>query len=287
MQVDVKCDWRSIAQIYSQSLFKKLAVGASLDVIRLAAEYSPLKSSYRDFSLGEILDQLYFLLQSNYRNEYVYKNTIAQKIVIERHVSKAAKLLTEFRVNKSKADAVVLNGTSTVYEIKTEYDDLSRLAGQLLDYQKIFDKIYVVTHSEGVDRVLQNVSPHIGVIALSEGFALHTLRSATSNISNVDSFTIFDSLRQSEYLDILLRKFDFVPTGSKFGWYVQCKQQFGELTPQEAHYEMLHVLKARTDTVEFLNFILQLPKSLVAIGLASETSKSHQIRILERLSQPI
>lgn len=283
----MKYDWRSIAQIYNQSLLKKIATGINIDTIRLAAEYSPLKNCYRDFSLGELLDQLYALLQINYRNEYIYKNTVAQRIAVERHLTNQAKLLTEFRVNKSKADAVVINGTSTVYEIKTEFDDLNRLAGQLLDYQKVFDKIYVVTHLDGADKVLENVGSHVGVITLTDQFTLHTVRSAASNILNVDSLTIFDSLRQSEYLDILLRKFDFVPAGTKFGWYAQCREKFAELLPQEAHHEMLYVLKARTGHIEFLSFIHQLPKSLVAIGLASETSQLHQNRILERLLQPI
>lgn len=62
--------------------------------------------------------------------------------------------MSEFWVDMSKADSVVLNGTSTVYEIKTEFDNLSRLPQQLTDYSKVFDHINVVTHERGVAAVL-------------------------------------------------------------------------------------------------------------------------------------
>lgn len=287
MQAEITFDWRPIAQLYNQSLLKKLATDANLESIRLVATYSPLKDCFQGLTVGELLDGLYHFLQLHYRSEYVYKNTIAQKIAIERHPTNNAKLLTEFRVNQSKADAVVLNGTSSVYEIKTEFDDLNRLEGQLSDYQKVFDKIYVVTHADGIDKVIQHVKPQIGVIALTDRFTLRTCRPALSNVANVDPSIIFDSLRQGEYLDILLRSFGFVPNGSKYGWYEQCKEQFSKLSPTEAHQEMLLVLKARSKSGEFRDFIQRLPRSLVAIGLASEVSKCQKIRILDRLSHPI
>ncbi len=287
MQTEIKFDWRPIAQLYNQSLLKKLATDANLDFIRLVATHSPLKDCCQGLTVGELLDALYRFLQLHYRSEYVYKNTIAQKIAIERHPSNNAKLLTEFRVNQSKADAVVLNGTSSVYEIKTEFDDLNRLEGQLSDYQKLFDKIYVVTHADGIDKVIHHVESHIGIIALTDRFTLQTCRPASSNIANVDPLVIFDSLRQNEYLNILLRSLGFAPAGSKYGWYEQCREQFGKLSPTEAHQGMLLALKARSKSGEFLDFIQRLPRSLVAIGMASEVSNSHKIKILERLSHPI
>lgn len=287
MQVDIKYDWRPIAQIYNQSLLNKIATGINIDTIRLAAEYSPLKNFYRDFSLGELLDQLYALLQINYRNEYVYKNIVAQKIAIERHVASQARLITEFRVNQSKADAVILNGTSSVYEIKSEYDDLTRLPGQLNDYKKAFDRIYVVTHKTLVDKLYKSIGSHIGIIVLNEDHQLDTLREAESNLPNIEPLVIFDALREKEYLEILQEVGNFIPQGNRYDWYYQCKERFAGLPKDQVHAGMLKVLKARTKKPEFLDFVSKLPISLTSIGLASELSISQQKRILGRLAEPI
>lgn len=287
MQNITKSDWRAIAQIYNQSLLKKLAFNLDLNSISVAAEYVLNQADCRVLSLGSLLDHLYRLLEVNYRNEYVYKNAIAQKIAIERHIASQARLITEFRVNQSKADAVILNGTSTVYEIKTEYDDLSRLAGQLTDYRKAFDCIYVVTHENGVSKLVQQIDSGVGIIVLRGNLQLHTIREAESNLDNIDPLTIFESLRESEYLDILKERFDFTPQGSRYDLYYQCKERFSALSKEDAHNGMLRILKARTKKVEFLQFVRKLPESLTAIGLASEIPVAQQKRILERLANPL
>ena len=51
----------------------------------------------------------------------------------------------EIRSVKSRGDVAILNGTSTVYEIKSHYDSFDRLDGQLADYKRVFDHIYLAT----------------------------------------------------------------------------------------------------------------------------------------------
>jgi len=287
MQKVAKADWRAIAQIFNQSLLKRLAFDTEMSSLKAVAGYALSQSNLASLPLGKLLDQLYELLTINYRSEYVYKNVVAQKIAIERHVTVQARLITEFRVNQSKADAVVLNGTSTVYEIKTEYDDLARLTGQLADYKKAFDRIYVVTHGSGADKLIRMVHSSIGIIVLNDGMLLDTLREAESNLPNVDPLTIFDSLREREYLDILKSYLEFTPQGSRYDWHYQCRKMFETLSREDAHTGMLNALKARTKKSEFLDFVRELPSSMTAIGLASEISIAQQARILERLASPL
>ena len=72
--------------------------------------------------LKKFFDWIYDLLVKRYRSEYIYKNAIANKILLGKHSLNTSHMLTEFRAANCKADVVVLNGTSTVYEIKSEYD---------------------------------------------------------------------------------------------------------------------------------------------------------------------
>jgi hypothetical protein len=280
-------EWRAIAQLFNKSLLKGLAKEAQLEAIIRAANYSPIAPLAKQFTLGQLLDQLHDLLTLHYRSEYVYKNAIAKKIALERHVKNQSRFIPEFRVNQSKADTVILNGTSTVYEIKTELDDLARLSGQLADYKFVFDKIYVVTHPGGVQKVADAIGDDIGIITLDEQAQLAVTREALSNLPNVAPLMIFESLRRAEYLHILHEHFGYTPTPNRFMEYYEAREQFGKLSPIDAHEGMLRCLKARTKDTTFMEFVRNLPQSLRALGLASEFSLKQQNKILEKLSLPV
>jgi len=79
-----------------------------------------------------LFERAFSLLErEGYRHEYVYKAALTQKIFLGRHSLQTASMLSEFRVGQCKADLVILNGTSTVYEVKSERDSLDRLERQV------------------------------------------------------------------------------------------------------------------------------------------------------------
>ena len=92
-----------------------------------------------------VISEIYQYLGSSYRNEYFYKNTLLNKLIISVHRLKTTTALTEVPVAKSKADFIMINGKAIVYEIKTELDTFERLETQLRDYYKAFDHVCVVT----------------------------------------------------------------------------------------------------------------------------------------------
>lgn len=78
-------------------------------------------------------------MKTDYRNEYYYKNTLLNKLLIGKHSVNTTSALTEVNINKSKADFVLINGKAVVYEIKTELDNLDRLECQIMDYYTRFE----------------------------------------------------------------------------------------------------------------------------------------------------
>ena len=90
-------------------------------------------------------DTIFKRLLREYRYEYIYKNAVAKKILLGKHNLNTAFMLTEFRADDCKADTVILNGTSYVYEIKTEMDSFDRLDRQISAYRKVFDYITVIS----------------------------------------------------------------------------------------------------------------------------------------------
>ena len=96
---------------------------------------------------------LKFLQTLKNRNEYYYKITLLNKLLLGIHSVNTTTALTEFPIAKSKADFVLINGKAVVYEIKTELDNLERLESQISDYYKAFDHVAVVTCIENVENV--------------------------------------------------------------------------------------------------------------------------------------
>ena len=96
----------------------------------------------------ELISEIYCELKNNYRNEYFYKNTLLNKLLLGVHSVNTTTALTEVAIAKSKADFVLINGKAVVYEIKTELDNLERLSSQIDDYYKAFDHVAVVTYEK-------------------------------------------------------------------------------------------------------------------------------------------
>lgn len=237
-------------------------------------------------SLVDLFDLLYKDLKNNYRSEYVYKNAIADKILLGKHSIYTSTLISEFRVEGRKADIVVVNGTSTVYEIKTELDTLNRLDGQLEAYKKVFDKIYIVTDENSVEKVKDSVKKDIGILVLSRRYSFKEHRKALSNIENVDPACIFRSLRQKEYLNILKKYYNYEPDVPNTLLYEKCLKLFKELTPTIAHQEMVNELKKRSYKKEILNLIKVTPKSLKALCVDYRLSKKEILNLEKNLLLP-
>lgn len=208
----------------------------------------------------------------NYRAEYVYKNAIARKILLGCHSLQTTKFLTEFRVEQCKADVVLINGTSTVYEIKTELDSLDRLQSQLLSYCRVFDHVYVATHDSFAKKLEEVVDDRVGIIVLSDNYSFRKIKKAVSNKHAVVQTAIFDSLRREEYMRILRdAKFE-IPNVPNTQIYSVCKKLFSQLDPITAHDGMVKVLHEREPSEALKALVENGPDSLKAVLLSTGLS---------------
>lgn len=106
-----------------------------------------------DATIGEAISEIYHFMNYEYRNEYYYKNTILNQLLIKKHDLYNAAALTELPIGNSKADFIMINDRGVVYEIKTDLDNLIRLENQLKDYYKVFSYIYVVVGNKQLPHV--------------------------------------------------------------------------------------------------------------------------------------
>ena len=282
-----------LARFFSAGVLKELAhSGHSAIAGRLSRQNHLFERFEPSMLAGEFYNVIFGKLVKEYRHEYIYKNAIAEKILLGRHNLNTAFMLTEFRVDDCKADAVVLNGTSHVYEIKSEMDSFDRLDRQLAAYRRMFDFITVITTERLFKSVRDRVPEEIGVMVLAEGEykfkKKECHREAVSNKSNVEPIVIFDSLQRQEYMKIIKEYFgvtlNHLPNTRI---YAEAKGYFRLLTPETAHDAMVEVLKQRRDTRRVVDFVLDVPASLKAASLSIRLTKEERVRFVNILQKNI
>ncbi len=227
-------------------------------------------------TLGSFFDNVYSFLFRSYRAEYVYKNVIAQKILLGTHSLNTTFMLTEFRTGVCRADALLLNGTSTVYEIKTAYDSIDRLSRQIQAYRQLFDRVCVVTAPSQIENVRNHIDEDIGLMVLSDRNTLRTIQKPSSIKRTVLPSVIFDSLRRSEYEEIIKEHFGVVPKVPNTIIHQACHDLFCTLDPVKAHDSMVSTLKKRRSSRRLNEFIESVPLSLKAASLSCKLSAREQ-----------
>lgn len=196
----------------------------------------------------EIISEIYCKLKKNYRNEYFYKNTLLNKLLLGVHSVNTTTALTEVPIAKSKADFVLINGKAIVYEIKTELDNLERLSSQIDDYYKVFDHVAVVTYEKNLQQ-LQNVLNHfdkpVGIYVLRRNESLGTIKKPGRYIGDLDKEIIFKLLRKNEYEKLIYEWYGYLPEVTQFKYYSACKSMFLQIPIEESYLLVLKLLKQR------------------------------------------
>lgn len=260
------------------------------NIYRLLAvldEFQILNNYNLNLTLKELFEYSYNELLKNYRNEYVFKNAVAEKILLGRHSINSSSIYTEFRVNTSKADVVIFNGTSHAYEIKTDLDNLDRLESQIENYQKAFEYVNVVSVPSKIDSILEAVDDSIGILVLTERYTLKTYRKAQSNIHNLEHDAVFDILRKDEYTNIVKSLNGKIPDVPNTKIYSECKQIFQTLNIKDIHKQTVNLIKQRNNHKKIASEIKKIPSPLKIAILESKISGEQINSFLSLLDQKI
>lgn len=278
---------QSISKLFSPTVVDLLAENnlSQLKEITSAIIKSGLvKSGSTFFEAAEVC---YSYMTQNYKNEYIYRNIIFQHLVMENHSFDECIAIPEFRVGSSKADLAVFNGTSTVYEIKTELDTINRLKSQLEDYHKFFDHIYIVTHEGFLSQIMELASENVGIYILSENGNLDLIRKAQNNKSNVCKHTLMSSLRKNEYSSIIAKEFGSIPDVPNTKFYTECKSLFLELPVEVAHDSVVKALFSRKMKDHQINLIESMPACLRSVSLTKRYSQAQCKNITKNLGKKL
>jgi len=220
------------------------------------------------------------LKREGYRHEYIYKAALTHKILLGKHSLHTASMLTEFRVGECKADLAILNGTATVYEVKSERDSLSRLERQVTAYAKVFARVYVIASESHVDAVIGSVPEDVGILRLNRRHQISPLREAADRPERTSPAAIFDSIRTEEARLILLSRGVSIPAVPNTAMSSVLRDLFIKLDARTAHEGMVQVLKKTRNLLPLSDLVAQLPHSLQPAALSVPLRKLDHTRLV-------
>ena len=198
-------------------------------------------------TVGEAISEIYHFMDREYRNEYYYKNTILNRLLIGKHDLYNTAALTELPIGDSKADFIMINGRGVVYEIKTDLDNLFRLENQINDYYKVFSYVYVVVGNKQLSHVKQLMRDQkVGIYEMTASGKLLCRKKALCNRENLSYKAMFQVLRKAEFEPILLKHFHKLPEVNSFQYYRECLKWLEHLNIITLQKEVMKCLKART-----------------------------------------
>jgi hypothetical protein len=277
---------RSYSTIFSSTAFLRLIEQNDFGFMDKKIErFDTNKFKGRKKTYNQYLQYTYKALCKGYRCEYIYKNQLVNDLLLKKYKLNNTIAINEFRVGNSIVDIAMFNGMSRAFEIKTELDSDKRLKGQLLDYEKLFDECYIVTHESLVDKY-SSQKDNTGIIALyreKNQLKLEEIRPAGRN-HIIDSEVLIRCLRTAEYKNIIKRFYGRLPDVSNFKLFDACLSMMKQIPTDTLHSLMMAELKNRKIEKEV---ILSSPKELKHLCL-SLNMNFHSYSILnERLNQYI
>ena len=198
-------------------------------------------------TIGEAISEIYHFMDCEYRNEYYYKNTILNQLLIKKHDLYNTAALTELPIGDSKADFIMINGRGVVYEIKTDLDNLLRLENQIKDYYKVFSYVYVVVGNKQLSHVKEFLKDQkVGIYELTASGKLICRKKALCNKENLSYEAMFQVLRKAEFESILLKHFHELPEVNSFQYYRECQKWLERVNIITLQKDVMRCLKART-----------------------------------------
>jgi hypothetical protein len=190
-------------------------------------------------------------------------------------------------MGKSCADLMIVNGTSTIYEVKTDLDDFARLSGQVLDYSSRAEHVNVVVSEARAKTAEGHLADHVGILAVTERGRLRMIRPSTSQLRVLRVDHLYQLLRTGEAAAILKRTLDYdLDVASGSAW-PRMREMFGQLSIELAHREVVDELRNRGRAAGAVAAVPHFPPSLRCLAYATSISGRGATRVLTRLGQSV
>lgn len=217
-------------------------------------------------NISELINISYEHLLMHYRHEYLYKVALLNTYVLENHCLSDTILLNEFRIGNSKADAILVNGTNKVFEIKTELDSPERLCTQINDYYKGFSEVYIVIHHSEIGKYLAFIPDQVGIMVFSKDNTIELCKEAVIYTEQLDIVLMMKALRKDEYLQLVYRIVGEIPKATAVQLFKACVNSLSTFPVLQVQAEFLKIIKERINVST--NELIKHPQLPAALRLS-------------------
>lgn len=287
---------RHIRTLYEKDRMRGISCAFSrrtfTDVLKYS-DYSYLDSIVDTYDFNkrcttyyDVLGVLYRNMLRSYQNEYVYKNELISRWLLEEYGTKNTVYFSEFRVGNSIADLAIFNGESKAFEIKSEIDTPKRLARQMTDYSLFFDKCYIVIPKRKVSEYEETIDSKVGMLTFEKKgrtIDIKEYRPAERN-TRLDAHYVMDVLRTKEYLNIIARYYGKLPAVPMAQMYDECDRLMEEIPEDILRKEVLTEIKRRRrNAFQIRKCSPMLRQMFLSLNLSQREAEALQ----EKFKQPI
>lgn len=255
------------SRIFSSTQLQAIARGEMSFVRQIALKLDLHGETKQFLTVENVFESVFSRMLTEYRNEYVFKNHLIEKIFLKKYSKSDATLVTELRVGRCVADAVLVNGLSTCFEIKTEYDSLNRLSEQITAYKKLFDKIIVVSTESHMQNLLLQLPTDIGLNLLTNKGTMAVIRKPEDHSADViDTSALKTTLRLKELIALTKTLTTEKPPSSNIEIYEFCNNIIKDAEPSKVRHGFRKILKScrKQDTDLLSNIPQSLKNALVS-----------------------
>ncbi|WP_179032886.1 sce7726 family protein [Paenibacillus kribbensis] len=138
------------------------------------------------------------------------RSVLIEQLILEHSNSTETLIINEMSVSQgiSRVDVAVLNGIMQGYEIKSESDKLVRLPLQVNEYNKVFERMTIVTADNYLEDVRKIVPTWWGIIKVSNKKGMATLKTVKKGRRNpsLDSLALAQLLWRDEAIKLLKQR---------------------------------------------------------------------------------
>lgn len=244
---------RGLSSLFTRRVFDALLHKDSVSLVSQILDYYNI-DLFKGLTLSQIFKKSYFALAKDYRCEYLYKNELLNQKLIKNYGTHRTLAINEFKVGNSIVDIAMFNGESKAFEIKSDLDSPFRLAGQMVDYTRLFQKCYVVVPETMLDNYINAIGCGIGVIVLTKvkrHLELETYRSAQPN-EYIDPYLVMRCLHTKEYMHLINSYFGYLPQKSMFDMFQACSEMMGAIPSDILQVLFLKEIESRQNATHRL-----------------------------------
>lgn len=269
---------KSINRVFSKKVIEELLDKGNSEIYDYVIRRYALNPDSK--TNGELISEIYGCMGEEHRNEYYYTNTLLNKLLVGIHSVNTTTALSQVRVADHIADFVMINGIGSVYEIKSDLDNLERLNDQIKDYYKAFSNVSVLASEREYDHVVQmlkklgEMGDSVGIYVLSDKekiFTREMTRKPKTWNKDLSHKTLFNLMRKREYESVISNSHGVIPKVQPVFFYKECLSAFREIPILEAQEKTFIELKKRNYITKQL--FQSVPKELKSLVYFSNLSK--------------